>query len=173
MRRIMPSVPKLEDVPVVKRTESTGRVLTEGEQLPYILAPCCNPVFPQPLLGYVTRGKGVTVHALGCRNVPSDVERYVTCRWETMVESAERFLTRVSLRAVNRMGLILDITSVLAALRLNIAGMTTAHMGSEDDHEPGETMVTFGIEVPDLFVLAQAIRKLERLPGVIEVQRVG
>jgi (p)ppGpp synthase/HD superfamily hydrolase len=74
---------------------------------------------------------------------------------------------------VNRMGLILDITSVLAALRLNIAGMTTAHMGSEDDHEPGETMVTFGIEVPDLFVLAQAIRKLERLPGVIEVQRVG
>jgi (p)ppGpp synthase/HD superfamily hydrolase len=141
--------------------------------LPYILAPCCNPIFPQPLLGYVTRGKGVTVHALGCRNVPSDVERYVTCRWETLLESPERFVTRVAVRAVNRIGLILDITSVLAALRLNIAGMATKHLGALDDETDAETMVTFGVEVPDLFALAHALRKLERLPGVIEVQRVG
>jgi GTP pyrophosphokinase len=184
MRKLVPSMPKPDDVPVVKRTEPTGRVLTEGEELPYLLAPCCNPVFPQPLLGYVTRGKGVTVHALGCRNVPSDVERYITCRWETVIETAEWFLTRVSVRAVNRMGLILDITSVLAALRLNIAGMATTHVAVNEgrgghsfspavDEVFGETNVTFGVEVPDLFVLAQAIRKLERLPGVIEVQRVG
>jgi guanosine-3',5'-bis(diphosphate) 3'-pyrophosphohydrolase len=173
IRKFVPDAAKPADVPVVKRTEPTGRVLIEGEQLPYILAPCCNPVFPQPLLGYVTRGKGVTVHALGCRNVPTDVERYVTCRWETMLEAPERFVCRVAVRAVNRIGLILDITSVIAALRLNIAGMATKHLGVLDDETEPETMVTFGLEVPDLFALASAIRKLERLPGVIEVSRIG
>ncbi len=58
-----------------------GKVLVEGEELPYSLAPCCEPVFPQPLVGYVTRGRGVTVHVQGCRNMPRDVERLAACRW--------------------------------------------------------------------------------------------
>jgi (p)ppGpp synthase/HD superfamily hydrolase len=62
---------------------------------------------------------------------------------------------------------------VIAALRLNIAGMATKHLGVLDDETEPETMVTFGLEVPDLFALASAIRKLERLPGVIEVSRIG
>lgn len=173
IRKFIPDAAKPADVPVVKRTEPTGRVLIQGEQLPYLLAPCCNPVFPQPLLGYVTRGKGVTVHALGCRNVPTDVERYVTCRWETLLDAPERLVCRVAVRAVNRMGLILDITSVLAAQRLNISGMATRHLEVLDGEIEEETMVTFGLEVPDLFALAGIIPRLERLPGVIEVQRVG
>jgi GTP diphosphokinase / guanosine-3',5'-bis(diphosphate) 3'-diphosphatase len=173
IRKFIPDAAKPADIPVVKRTEPTGRVLIQGEQLPYLLAPCCNPVFPQPLLGYVTRGKGVTVHALGCRNVPTDVERYATCRWETLLDAPERLVCRVAVRAVNRMGLILDITSVLAAQRLNIAGMATKHLGTLEEDSDDETMVTFGLEVPDLFALAEIIPRLERLPGVIEVQRVG
>lgn len=170
IRKLVPDATKPVDAPVVKRPQPTGRVLIQGEQLPYLLAPCCNPVFPQPLLGYVTRGKGVTVHALGCRNVPSDTERYATCRWETRQDAAERFVFQLGVRAVNRIGLILDITRVVAALKLNIAGLATKHLGDEAE---AETMVTFGLEVPDLFALAGAIRKLERLPGVIEVQRVN
>src|SRR5207245_9622273 len=68
IRRLIPNAAKPASVPVVKRPESTGRVLVEGEQLPYTLAPCCQPVFPQPLVGYVTRGSGVSVPAPGCRN---------------------------------------------------------------------------------------------------------
>lgn len=170
IHRFIPDAAKPPGASVVKRAEPTGRVSIEGEQLPYALAPCCKPVFPQPLLGYVTRGKGVTVHALGCRNVPVDVERYATCRWETMVEAPERLLCRLELVAANRLGLILDVSSVIAAQRFNIAGMSTSHIGPKTG-EPGETLLKIGIEVPDLFALAGLMRKLERLPGVTEVRR--
>jgi GTP diphosphokinase / guanosine-3',5'-bis(diphosphate) 3'-diphosphatase len=171
IRRLLPDAAKPAGVRVVKRPETTGRVLTEGDQLPHTLAPCCNPVFPRPLIGYITRGKGVTVHALGCRNVPMDVERYVTCRWETKVEETERLLCRLEVRAVNRIGLILDITAKIAAQKLNIAGMATRQVDVPGD-AVGETMVSFGLEVQDLFVLASMIRKLERIPGVMQVRRV-
>jgi (p)ppGpp synthase/HD superfamily hydrolase len=64
------------------------------------------------------------------------------------------------------MGLISDITGTIAALKLFLAGMATSP-------EPnGETTVSFGIEVPDLFVLADVAKRLERVPGVIRVRRV-
>jgi guanosine-3',5'-bis(diphosphate) 3'-pyrophosphohydrolase len=167
IRRLIPDAPKPANVKVIKRTEPTGRVLIAGESLPYAMAPCCNPVFPQPLLGYVTRGKGVTVHALGCRNIPTDVERYATCRWETMVDASERIVCRLEVRAVNRIGLVSDIAGLIAAAKHNLAGIS-----SRPIEDTGETVVNFGVEVPDLFVLAYLSRKLERLPGVLEVRRV-
>jgi guanosine-3',5'-bis(diphosphate) 3'-pyrophosphohydrolase len=167
IRRLLPNAAKPANIPVVKHIEPTGRVLTLGDDLPYTLAPCCNPVFPQPLLGYVTRGKGITVHALGCRNIPMDVERYTTCRWETSAEAPARLLCRVEVRALNRIGLISEVTGVIAAQRLHIAGMATRR-----PEEPEQTIVSFGLEVADLFVLSGVMHRLERLPGVLEVTRV-
>ncbi|MDB5178082.1 MAG: (p)ppGpp synthetase SpoT/RelA [Patescibacteria group bacterium] len=167
IRRLFPDAARPASITIVKRTEPTGRILVEGSQLPYTLAPCCNPVFPQPLLGYVTRGKGVTVHALGCRNLPTDVERYTSCRWETTVETPERLRCQVEVRAINRIGLISDITGLIAAQRLHIEGLATRQREETD-----QSVVAFGLEVPDLFVLAGVIRQIERLPGVLEVTRV-
>jgi len=167
IRRLIPDAAKPKGATVVKRAEPTGRVMVEGEELHYTLAPCCNPVFPQPVMGYVTRGKGVTVHVLGCRNLPNDVDRYVTCRWETTTEAPEKFVCRLEVRAVNRIGLLSDLTGEVAAKRLNLAGITSKPpLGSN------ETVVSFGVEVPDLFMLARLIRRLERLGGVQEVRRI-
>ena len=167
IRRLIPDAAKPKDAPVVKRSEPTGRVLVQGEQLPYTMAPCCNPVFPQPLIGYVTRGKGVTVHALGCPNVPAEVERYAACRWETTGGESERIVCRLEVRAADRIGLVSDITGVVARRRLYLAGIATKPQSPE-----GTITVSFGVEVPDLFILADVIRMLERVPGVIEVHRV-
>jgi guanosine-3',5'-bis(diphosphate) 3'-pyrophosphohydrolase len=166
IRRLIPDAAKPRGATVVKRAEPTGRVMIEGEELHYTLAPCCNPVFPQPVMGYVTRGKGVTVHVLGCRNLPNDVDRYVTCRWETTTEVREKIVCRLEVRAVNRIGLLSDLTGEVAAKRLNLAGISSKpSLGS------GETVVNFGVEVPDLFVLSRLIRRLERLGGVQSVHR--
>ncbi|HEY2003944.1 MAG TPA: bifunctional (p)ppGpp synthetase/guanosine-3',5'-bis(diphosphate) 3'-pyrophosphohydrolase [Candidatus Saccharimonadia bacterium] len=167
IRRLIPDAAKPRDVAVVKRTEPTGRVLVEGEQLPYTMAQCCGPVFPQPLIGYVTRGKGVTVHALGCRNVPHDVERYASCRWETTDRTDEWIVCRVEVKVADRIGLISDVSRTIADRKLNLAGMTT-----RPDPDQGTSTVSFGVEVPDLFVLADLIRQLERVQGVMQVQRV-
>jgi (p)ppGpp synthase/HD superfamily hydrolase len=153
---------------VVKHTEPTGRILVEGEKLHYTLASCCNPVFPLPLLGYVTRGKGVTVHALGCRNVPTDIERYATCRWETTKDSPELLVCWLELRVVNRIGLISDVTGVIAAARFNIGDMSTEGIAGTS-----ESVDRLRVEVPDLFALANLIRQLQPIPGVVWVRRSG
>ncbi len=168
IRRLFPDAARPASVPVVRRPITTGRVLVEGgEPLPYTLAPCCQPVFPQPVVGYITRGSGVTVHALGCSNLPNDVERFVGCRWETLAEVPERLLCRLELVAVNRVGLISDITGTIAKRYLNIG-----HIKSEPTDSPDQACVSFVIEVPDLFVLADVMRHLEQLPGIFSVKRV-
>jgi len=167
IRRLLPDAAKPRDAAVVKRTEPTGRVLVEGEQLPYTLAQCCGPVFPLPLIGYVTRGKGVTVHALGCRNVPTDVERYTSCRWETTSRTDGQIVCQVEVKAADRIGLISDVTRTIADRQLNLAGMTT-----QPSRDQGVSTVSFGVEVPDLFVLADLIRQLERVQGVVRVRRI-
>lgn len=166
LRRLWPDAARPASVPVVKRQESTGKVIFAGDQLPYTLAPCCRPVFPQPLVGYVTRGAGVTVHALGCRNLPNDAERYIQCRWETLVDE-DRLVCNLEVTAINRIGLLSDVTGAVAAKRLNIDGLST-----EPTAGSKETCVRFVVEVPDLFMLADVMRRLEELPAVKTVRRV-
>ncbi len=168
IRRLVPDAARPAATPVIKRVQATGKVMFDGgiKQLPYSLAPCCQPVFPQPIIGYVTRGSGVTVHAFTCRNMPVDSERYVTCRWETLAEIPERLVCRLQLVAFNRIGLLSDITGAVSKRNYNI--------GSVNTHDIDETrsQVEFVIEVPDLFALADIIKSLDRLPGIESVKRI-
>jgi len=168
IRKLFPDAARPAALPIVKRPETTGRVLVEGgEPLPYTLAPCCKPVFPQPIVGYITRGSGVTVHALGCPNLPDDMERFVGCHWETLADTPGRLLCRLELVAMNRIGLISDITGTIARSQLNIG-----HIVSDMAGTPDRARVSFAIEVPDLFVLADMMRTLEQLPGMLSVKRL-
>lgn len=168
IRRLVPDAAKPKDAAVIKRQEPTGRILIEGDhQLPHTLALCCNPVYPQPLIGYVTRGKGVTVHALGCRNLPGDTERYTDCRWETG-EDTTLLIGQLEVVAGNRIGLISDIAGIVAKQQLNMR-----NIASRNDAKTRLSHVEFTVEVPDLFVLSQLRHSLERLAGVEQVRRVG
>lgn len=167
VRKLLPDMVRPASVPVVRRPETTGKVIFEGEQLPYHLAPCCNPIFPQPLVGYVTRGEGVTVHALGCRNTPPDVERLISPRWETTDQPPEMLVCELSIHGHNRVGFLSDVTGLVAERGLNIG-----HIASRPLDKPLQTEIGFSVEVPDLFVLADIMRQIEKLPGVISVERV-
>ena len=167
VRRLVPNASRPESVPTVKRPQPTGRVLIEKSDLPYTLAPCCQPVFPQAVVGYVTRGKGVTVHRLNCSNLPLDSERYASARWETLADDAVRLVCRLQLDAVNRVGLLSDITGLISRRGLNIGSIK-----SENKPQELESLVSFVLEVPDLFVLSEVMRGLSRLRGVSGVRRV-
>jgi len=168
IRRLVPDAAKPKGVTVVKRKEPTGRVLIDGDQLPYTMAPCCSPVFPQPLIGYVTRGKGVTVHVLGCKNVPQDHERYANCRWEMAGNGAELVVCRILVDASNRFGLLSDLTGAVAKRNLNMGNIF-----SQINEEKQSTRIEFVVEVPDLFELAKLMRELGRLPGINKVSRIS
>jgi GTP pyrophosphokinase len=167
IRRLIPDAAKPRDATVIVRQEPTGRVTVAGERLPYTLAPCCRPVFPQSITGYVTRGKGVTVHVQGCRNLPQDPERYAECRWELQHEAAELLLAQIDLTAANRGGLLAAVTGAVAR-----RGLRFHNLVSTADDEGGQVNVRFGVELPDMFALAGLLHELERLPGVVRVNRV-
>ncbi|HVQ43417.1 MAG TPA: bifunctional (p)ppGpp synthetase/guanosine-3',5'-bis(diphosphate) 3'-pyrophosphohydrolase [Candidatus Saccharimonadia bacterium] len=167
VRRLVPEPSKPKHALGVKRQEPTGRILVAGGEFPHSLALCCSPVYPQPLLGYVTRGKGVTVHALGCRNTPQDMERYTPCRWETD-DDTEVLSVQLEITAGNRIGLFSDVTGVVAREKLNIGGS----MVSDQDEATGMKVLKLTVEVPDLFVLSRLRRELGRLSGVERVRRI-
>jgi (p)ppGpp synthase/HD superfamily hydrolase len=168
IRRLVPDADRPASVPVVRRAEATGRVIVgDGHELLYSLAACCRPTFPQPIIGYITRGSGITVHTHKCRNLPSDSERYVSCRWETLDQDPERLVCQLKVTAFNRVGLISDVTSLISSRGHNIGSMAT-----HDNEDGTEAEVSFVVEVPDLFVLADLIHQLERLPSVSDVRRV-
>lgn len=168
IHRLVPDAARPAATPVIKRAQATGQVMFDGgtKQLPYALAPCCQPVFPQPIIGYVTRGSGVTVHAFTCRNMPVDSERYVTCNWETHAEIPERLVCRLQLVAFNRIGLLSDVTGTVSKRNYNIGSVNT------HDLDENRSQVEFVIEVPDLFALADIIKRLDRLPGIESVKRI-
>jgi GTP pyrophosphokinase len=166
VRKLVPEVAKPKNVAVVKQVAPTGRILVEGSHLPHTLAVCCNPIYPQPLLGYVTRGKGVTVHALDCRNLPSDIERYTSCRWET-AEGAELLACRLTVVGHRRIGLMMDIAGTVARQNLNMGNIV-----SQLEAQTQMSTIEFTVEVADLFVLSKLRHSLERLSGVEKVRRI-
>jgi guanosine-3',5'-bis(diphosphate) 3'-pyrophosphohydrolase len=169
IRKLVPDAARPPSLPVVKRTEATGRIIMDGgPTVPYTLAACCKPVFPQPVVGYITRGSGVTVHLVGCRNIPGDSERYADCHWETQTEMTDKLVCKLEVLAVNRIGLLADITGLVSRNDLSIGTITSRNEGPDGMR----AVVEFILEVPDLFVLADIMKKLEKLPGVTAVKRV-
>jgi guanosine-3',5'-bis(diphosphate) 3'-pyrophosphohydrolase len=168
IRRLIPDAAKPRGATVIVRQEPTGRVIVAGENLPYTLAPCCRPVFPQPVTGYVTRGKGVTVHVQGCRNLPPDAERHAECNWELQHEAAELVVAQLDLTAANRGGLLAAVTGAVAKRSLRLHNLTSKAIDGG-----GQVNVRFGVEVPDMFALSGLMRELEWVPGVLRVGRGG
>jgi guanosine-3',5'-bis(diphosphate) 3'-pyrophosphohydrolase len=168
IRRLVPNAAKPPGVTVVRQKELTGRVLVEQSDLPYALAACCTPAFPAVLIGYVTRGSGVTVHALGCRNLPTDHERFVNCRWEMAESGQEMLACSVLVKSVNRLGLLSDLTGTVAKRNLNMGNISSI-VNDEEQTITSE----FVVEVLDFFVFANLVRELSNVPGVSRVSRIS
>ncbi len=169
LRRLFPTTSTRQhaDHRIVTRSNKTGRVLVESTRLPYTLAPCCSPVFPQPLIGYVTRGKGVTVHREGCHNIPSDVDRLAACTWELESQDGGNIICQVEVTALNRVGLLRDITSSVAKQGLSIVGLESENIDED------EALVRFKVEVADLHELASLMRQLQKEPGIRHVANLN
>lgn len=135
-----------------------GNVLT-------MQANCCKPLPPEPIIGYITRGRGVVYHRQDCSNVTHipDPERLVPVSWGN--QSNETHPVAIIVDAEDRVGLLKDISTLLADQRVNILSMATQ---THDDRT-----VTFRavVEVEDLNHLSIMLTKLEQLRQVNSVRR--
>ena len=136
--------------------------------LPITLARCCAPLRPQPITGYVTLGRGVTVHRSDCaglqRMAALKPDRVLKVEWSGA--EAQALSVQLALSAYDRRGLLRDLTDVLAMERLSIDAIS-----SRTDHDTGMAYVAISVAVLDLEQLARVLRRLAAVPNVIEARR--
>ena len=144
---------------------STIQVLGVGDLLTN-LGGCCRPVPGDKIIGYVTRSRGVTVHRQDCYNVASEdeTERLVKVEWG---QADSIYPVRVQVEAWDRVGLIRDISTVVAEEKVNIANMSVT------EHDNGTTSLYFTVGTKGLAQLGRLLAKIETVRGMISVARVG
>ncbi|HKZ73164.1 MAG TPA: TGS domain-containing protein, partial [Steroidobacteraceae bacterium] len=136
--------------------------------LPITLARCCAPIRPQPIGGYVTLGRGVTIHRSDCagfaRMRAEKPERALNVEWSERSDS--ELAVELVISAYDRRGLVRDVSDVLALERLSIEAMTTT-----TDRDAGTALVSVSVAVKDLEQLARVLRRLGSVPNVIHARR--
>jgi len=156
------------------RSRGEGGVLVVGVgSLLTTLARCCRPAPPDPIAGYVTRGKGVAVHRIGCSNlrelVARSAERVIDVAWGAG-DSAQSVLYPVDVvvEANDRPGLLRDVSEVLAKEKINVTGVRSQ---SVRDGAGGTAFMTFTVEIADTSRLAQALALVRGVPMVRSARR--
>ncbi|MGH8197302.1 MAG: RelA/SpoT family protein [Steroidobacteraceae bacterium] len=151
------------------RRESTAAVDVEGVgDLLSTHARCCNPVPPESITGYVTVGRGITLHRSNCRNLgrlaARAPQRLLQVEWGK--RGARRYPVEIVVHAMDRRGLLRDITTLVAEEKIDIE-----RLRSQGDHAQGSADLALRVAVGGLEELSRLLARLSALPGIISARR--
>jgi GTP pyrophosphokinase len=158
-------------VSVVRRVLGTGeeKIKVRGaDDLMVFRARCCNPIRGEQIVGYITRGKGVSVHSVSCPNVVNllyDPERRIDVEWDKGTDTAP-YTVRLSIQVEDRKGILADVSAKIAGINTNIRNVeatTDASMGRID----------MTVEISDVKHLQKVIKSLRSIAGVVDVERAS
>ena len=157
--KAVPEVAPAQPAPSTVRLLGVGNLVTH-------LAHCCHPVPGDRIIGYVTRNRGVTIHRCDCYNVirESEKERLIPAEWGD-VESL--YPVNVRVEAWDRVGLMRDITTVVAEEKINISSVSLTN------HEDRTISIFLTVETKGLAQLSRLLKKIEMVKGVTSVARIG
>jgi GTP pyrophosphokinase len=173
LTEFIPATPKPEVMTKAKavrhRRASPGGVEISGVgNLLTSMARCCHPVPNDPIVGYITRGRGVTIHRRDCGNIlrlqGEDRDRLIEVAWGASDEGG--YPVDISVEAYDRPGLLRDITAVFANDRINLLGVNTA----TDSHD-GIARMSLTVEISDIGQLSRVLTRIGQLPNVVEAKR--
>jgi len=157
---------------VVRRVFGPGeeKIKVRGfDDLMVFRAGCCNPIMGEPIVGYVTRGKGVSVHAVSCPNVVNLLyhpERRIEVEWEKAADAGVRYTVHLTMHVEDRKGILADVSTRIADTNSNITNVE-AHT---DEAQRGRIDMT--VEIRDLKHLQRVIKSIRGVDGVLEVERL-
>jgi GTP pyrophosphokinase len=154
-------------LPDSSQPSSNGK-LRSHENFKYTLARCCAPLPGDEVRGYVTRGRGVTVHRVGCPNLryyeEREPHRLLRAQWsKTAGKSSE---TLVAMESDDRVGLLHDVTSVIAEQHINIIAVSTYPLRGKNQR------LNIAVSISGIDQLNDLIKRLQKVPGVVKVHRV-
>ena len=154
---------------VVRRVLGTGdeKIKVRGfDDLMVFRARCCNPIRGEKIVGYITRGKGVSVHSSTCSNVTNllyDPERRIDVEWDKGTDAAP-YTVRLSIQVEDRKGILADVSSKIAGINTNIRNVEATV-----DSQMGRIDMT--VEISDVKHLQKVIKSLKSVEGVVDVER--
>src|SRR3990170_1166342 len=157
------AVAERPEAPARETYTTSVRVLGTGDLLSR-LSRCCNPVPGDDIIGYVTRGEGVSVHRADCPNIMNEDERerLVDVEWG---RRGHFYPVTVRIEAWDRVGLLRDMTTMVAEERVNMVGVHT------QEHDVGRITISVTLETTGIEQLTRLLTKLEAVRGVVSVGR--
>ena len=156
----------LRTIPLIPQVQPTPRVLVRGEKgILTTIATCCQPVPGDAIVGYTTRGKGVTIHRADCINAVNaqDSARVVPVDWES--DATHLYPVAIKIEAWDRQGLMRDIATVVAENHVNMSALEV-HV-----YDDKTAVVSATVEIDSLAQLSRLMEKLESVKDVHTVAR--
>ncbi|MBQ5561782.1 MAG: bifunctional (p)ppGpp synthetase/guanosine-3',5'-bis(diphosphate) 3'-pyrophosphohydrolase, partial [Clostridia bacterium] len=165
-----------EQTPQVVITEPIKKKVSSGVNVEGLddclvkYSKCCNPLPGDDIVGFITRGYGVSIHKRNCTNVPADIEtcpeheRWVKVEWADNV-AHETFQSTLQIMAADRTGLLADITNQLSAMHLFI------HALNSREYKNGMAHIEVSITVNGINHLKMVISRLSGVNGIVSIER--
>ena len=162
---------KIEDIREREGTRktSTGIFVNGMEEVLVTMAKCCNPVPGDKIVGYITRGKGISVHRVDCTNIKilmsKEDERFIEVNWDS--KAPNKFNAEIQIEALDRIKLLRDITSTISEYDINILRANSLKID-----KAGHVKFRFLIEINNKFILKDVINNAKQIDSVYDVFRI-
>ena len=159
---------KKKPVEKKRETSASGIVVNGADNLLIRRATCCNPVPGDPIIGYISKGKGITVHRADCTNVTNlreeDRARLIEVNWDTP-DADRKYYVDLQVVSEERKGIFKDISKVCDDYDIEVVGLNLT------PGEPGTTNTLITIEITDMHQMQRLLTALRQVEGVIRVYR--
>lgn len=158
--------------PIIPKKDSANAIIIDDlDDCSYKFAQCCNPIPGDEIVGFVTRGHGISVHSTACvnyqsvlkRNNPEELERWLPVQWTENITTL--IPTAIEVIALDRVGLIFDITKILSEQHIQIIHSSSRNLKN------GNAIFEASVQIAGSDALAQLMKKLSHIKGVISVER--
>jgi GTP diphosphokinase / guanosine-3',5'-bis(diphosphate) 3'-diphosphatase len=171
LREKAPDSPMVSAVKrVLGAAGASDKIKVRGaDDIMVFLAKCCSPIRGERIVGYITRGKGVSVHASTCRNVLNllfDPGRKIEVEWDGQADQAP-YVVRLTMRVEDRKGMLAEISSKVSNINTNITNME-AHAGADR-----QARIEMTVEIRDVKHLDKVIKSIKGVDGVLGVERTA
>jgi GTP pyrophosphokinase len=150
-----------------KKEDSRGITIKGVDNIMFHRAKCCYPLPGEKVTGFVTRGRGVSIHTTGCPTLDThtiDIDRLVEVEWDQGTE--EVYSVKVQVLTIDKRGLLAEMSAVLSTNNVNIS-----HLDASATHEK-QARFNFMLEIRNKNQFNDTLKKISQINGVIEVRRV-
>jgi GTP pyrophosphokinase len=171
LREKAPDSPMISAVKrVLAAAGASDKIKVRGaDDIMVVLAKCCSPIRGERIVGYITRGKGVSVHAATCPNVLNlmfDPDRKIEVEWDGQADQAP-YVVKLTMRVEDRKGMLAEISSKVSNINTNITNME-AHAGTNR-----QARIEMTVEIRDVKHLDKVIKSIKGVDGVLGVERTA